>query len=499
MRKRVKRKIIFICSLLTCTFLIFCIPAFSQKPNWQNLDLKKDSLFGISTGKAYAELLKNKKSRLVIVGIIDSGVDTAQEDLKAVLWTDPETGIHGWNYIGAETGREDVTLLVGYKKDFYDSLSYTMVPETFRSGYQAYRRLTPQLESKIEAMKNLIAELETIQRSIDTVLQKIGKANPGINDFKSYQPENDWQKELLRRVTKRLLLYPDWAGYHYNEITSILEKARYHVTHGLNLENQEADTARGDENIFPDQLGPVKEPNMTAYHGTHVAGIIGAVRNNDIGMNGIADHVQILMLKDNGTIREMRDDALARAIRFAVDHGAKIINLSFGKPYSWDKKKVDEAVKYAMQKDVLIIHAAGNAGENLDNEDHFPNPVYADKSGIANAWIEVGASGWKDDSTLAAPFSNYGKKDVDVFAPGRAIYSTIPFNQYVSWDGTSMATPVVSGLAALIREYYPQLTAAEVKKIIVESVVKRPVLADKCASGGVVNAYNALKLASTYK
>jgi subtilisin family serine protease len=200
----------------------------------------------------------------------------------------------------------------------------------------------------------------------------------------------------------------------------------------------------------------------------------------------------------NGTIRELRDKSLAKAIRYAADNGAKVINLSFGKPYTWDKKDVDEAVKYAMQKDVLIVHAAGNDGEDLDNTPHFPNPIYLDDQGTANAWIEVGASGGKDDNSLAADFSNYGKRTVDVFAPGVNVYSTIPGNRYISWSGTSMAVPVVAGLAALIREYYPKLTAVQVKEIILKSVVKRDVLKDKCVSGGVVNAYNALKLAATY-
>jgi subtilisin family serine protease len=472
--------------------------AFCQKPGWQHKDLKTDSVFGISTEKAYKELLKGKKSVKVIVGIIDSGVDTAQGDLKEVLWTDPKTGIHGWNYIGAETGKEDITKLVGYKIFFYDSLAYTAVPEIFRAGYQSHRKLSPQLENKIGAMKDLVTELESTNRTVDSILIKINKTNPSLEDFKSYQPINQNHEAVVQSILKRLPFYKSWDEYRQQEVENILINARYHLSHGLNLENIEPDTAGGDADISPDKLGLVSKPNFTAYHGTHVAGIIGAKRENGIGMDGIADNIEILMLKDNGTIRELRDTCLALAIRFAVDHGAKIINLSFGKPYTWNKKAVDEAIKYAMQKDVLLIHAAGNTGQDLDQQDHYPNPDYLD-GGKAVAWIEVGASGYKDDSTLAATFSNYGKKSVDVFAPGEQIYSTLPFNQYASWDGTSMAAPVVTGLAALIREYYPRLTAVQVKEIIVNSVVPSPFLSDKCITGGVVNAFNALKLAATYK
>ena len=473
---------------------------FAQKPGWHQKDLAKDSLMGISSERAYSDLLKHKKSKTVIVGIVDVGVDTLQEDLKEVLWTDRKTKVHGWNYIGAETGREDVTNLARDKKALYDSLAYITVPEQYRKGYQTYRKVIPQLEHKRADMQALIDELESIKITADHIAKSIGKANPVIADFKAYKPQNTNEEQLIERIIRRLKLYSDWNSYYNDEIIHIIALAKFHLEHGLNTEDNKPDTATGDYNISPDKLGPVKDPNIGgAYHGTHVAGIIGAIRNNGIGMDGIADNVQIMMLKANGTIRELRDKYLAMAIRYAVDHGAKVINMSFGKPYTWDKKAVDDAVKYAMKKDVLLIHAAGNAGENLDTEEHYPNPVYADKSGRANAWIEVGASGPKDDKNLAAPFSNYGKKDVDMFAPGEAIYSTLPYNQYQSWDGTSMATPVVAGVATLIREYYPRLTAVQVKEIMMKTVVKREILKEKCVSGGVVNAYNALKLAATYK
>ncbi|MDB5089223.1 MAG: Peptidase, partial [Mucilaginibacter sp.] len=249
-----------------------------------------------------------------------------------------------------------------------------------------------------------------------------------------------------------------------------------------------------------------------AEHGTHVAGIIAAVRNNGIGINGIADDVQIMAVRaiPNG---DERDKDVANAILYAVDNGARVINMSFGKPYSPDKKIVDEAVKYAMQKGVLIVHAAGNYGQDLDNPKNvfYPTRTYADGSGNAAAWIEVGASGRSDDSTLVANFSNYGKSKVDVFAPGVQIYSTVPGNHYESQNGTSMAAPLVSGLAALIWEYYPKLTAIQIKDIIMKTVTKinykvmengnKKVLvpfSDVCISGGIVNAYNALKLATTY-
>ena len=450
----------------------------------------------MSVDKAYNELLKGKKSKTVIVGIIDTGIDTLHEDLKQLIWTDPKTGLHGWNYIAAETGQEDITRLVGDKKDFYDSLSYTLVPEQYRAGYQRYKKLTPALDGKIRAMIALVEELEQIQQLTDYVAKSAGKNSLTAEDFQKYSAD-ETEQAWVKNIIKRLKLYPDWKSFKYNEIDHILEMAKYHLAHGLNIGNKEKDTALGNADITPDKLGPVKDQNIGgAYHGTHVAGIVGAVRGNGIGVDGIADNVQIMALKENGTLREMRDEALARAIRFAVDHGAKVLNLSFGKPYAWNKKIVDEAVRYAMKKDVLLVHAAGNAGEDLDGQENHPNPVYLNNAGKAEAWLEVGASDRKGNP---ANFSNYGKQEVDVFAPGVEINSALPYDQYQAWNGTSMATPMVVGLAALIREYYPALTAAQVKQIIAQSVVKTDALRDKCVTGGVVNAYNALKLAATYK
>lgn len=478
--------------------VVFSQVVAAQQMNWQNLDLNQDGIFGVSTERAYHDLLKGKNSRSVIVAIVDSGIDTLHEDLKNVLWNDPATGRHGWNYIGTESGQEDITKLVSTKKSFYDSLTYTIVPEIYREGYQAYRKLAPELDRKLKQMNYMIASLKAAIEISDSILQRLDTNDPSLEDFIHYHPYNSNEKIICTLIIKRWPFYSNWKDLKFHEMTQILDAATYHVRHGLNISNSEEDTAKGSADVNPDALGIIEDTNPTALHGTHVAGIIGAVRNNGIGMNGVADNAKIMALKTVGNIRELRDKSLANAIVFAVDHGAKVINLSFGKPYTWDKKCVDDAVKYAMQKDVLLIHAAGNSGTDLDANEHYPNPNYLDK-GTAKAWIEVGASGPNDDHTLLPDFSNYGQTAVDVFAPGVQIYSTLPGNQYAKWNGTSMAAPVVSGLAALIREYYPKLSAIQVKEIIMKSVVKRDILKDKCMSGGVVNAYNALQLAAAYK
>lgn len=517
-----------------CILVLLFSFVHAQKPNWQNLDFKTDSVFGISTEKAYSELLKNKKAKLVIVAVMDIGTDIAHKDLQSVIWTNyreiPENGIdddhngyvddlHGWNFIGSEIGKEDLVNLMKPKKGFYDSLSYAMVPEAYRTKYHAYRKLSNDYPGHVNGLKAIIQSLENAKQVLDSIVKKMDKQDPTVEDLKNYQPANDQEKQLLSLVIPRLPLYSCFGEYKKREIEGPLELSNYHISHGLSFEDTARDSPlqhtfnNGD--ISNDITGPIINPNSAAMHGTHIAGIIAAVRDNNIGIKGVADHVQIMTLKVMSSYRELRDKNLAEAIRYAVDNGAKVINLSFGKSYTWDKKDVDDAVKYAMRKDVLIVHAAGNDGLNLDDKSNpcFPSKYYLDGSGEANAWITVGASGWIDDASLIAPFSNYGKKTVDVFAPGVQINSTIPGSEYRTMSGTSMATPVVVGLAALIREYYPNLSAVQVKDIILKSVVKpshivnikdgnetkRVFLRDICVAGGVVNAYEALKLAKVYK
>jgi subtilisin family serine protease len=246
-------------------------------------------------------------------------------------------------------------------------------------------------------------------------------------------------------------------------------------------------------------------------HGTHVSGIIAAARNNGIGIDGVANNVKIMAIRAVPDGDE-RDKDVANAIRYAVDNGAQIVNMSFGKAFSPNKSYVDEAIKYAESKGVLLVHAAGNSGENSDIAKNYPNK-YVTKKKVAGNWIEVGASAWGDGDKLAASFSNYGKKNVDLFAPGVEIYSTTPGNKYESLQGTSMASPVTAGVAAILLSYFPDLSAADLKDILMKSVrtfdglmVVKPGTKDEMVdftslsvSGGIVNAFTAVKLADSRK
>jgi len=513
--------------------LLAMVPFVSvaQKPNWQNLDLKKDTTFGISTEKAYNELLKGKKSKPVIVAVLDGGVDIKHEDLKNVIWVnkkeiagngkdDDKNGyiddVNGWSFLGSSKGSInyetlELTRLVRRDNAKFANLDATSVKPADLPAFEAYQKNRAEFEKQLVEAKENLERYTALKDAIDGVVKKIGKENPTAADFQSYHPANDMEKNI-QRIMVQQLQESNFKDFYSEQIVDGVDHFKSQVEYNLNLDYDPRSIVGDDPNDVKDRFyGNNDVAGPDALHGSHVAGIIGAVRNNKIGINGVADNVVILPVRNTPNGDE-RDKDVANGIRYAVDNGAKVINMSFGKGYSWDKKIVDDAVKYAVSKDVLLVHAAGNDNKNLDEAQNFPNPEYLE-GGVAASWITVGASGWKNDETIKADFSNYGKTKVDVFAPGVNINSTTPGSKYQKLNGTSMAAPVVAGLAGLIRSYYPNLTAAEVKDIIMKSVVKVDQVvkvqqgdavkdipfADLCISGGVVNAYNALKLAAEYK
>ncbi|MBD1428007.1 S8 family peptidase [Sphingobacterium litopenaei] len=505
--------------------------------NWYNLDYKSDGIMGVSTEKAY-ELLKGRKATPVIVAVIDGGVDVYHEDLKDVLWInkkeanangkdDDKNGYiddkFGWNFIGNANGENvnydnlEVTRQIKKLDPIYASvLPSTKLNEAQRREFVAYQKMIADYTSKYDEANFGNTNYGRLKLNVDKFVAEIGKEPKDITktDIENYKTENRDIKtaiSIIKKATEK-----DSFEKFYEDIKEADEYFGSQIKYHLNKEfdprhivgdNYEDATERYYGN--PDVKGP------DASHGTHVAGIIAAKRNNNIGVNGVADNVEIMSIRvvPNG---DERDKDVANGIRYAVDNGAKVINMSFGKGYVSNKKAVDEAVRYAQEKDVLLVHAAGNDGKDIDINPNFPTKYFTNDqeaiTGEASNWITVGATSWKLNDELLASFSNFGYKSVDVFAPGVEINSTMPENKYKEQQGTSMAAPVVSGVAALLRAYYPQLSAKEVKEIILKSVTKvdqkvkikkdgssKKVYLDEISvSGGIVNAYNAIVEANNY-
>lgn len=525
--------------IIFITFIFLPIFSYAQKekpkPNWQNLDLEVDGVPGISTEKAYKELLNNKESKTVVVAVIDGGVDMAHEDLKDKIWLNKAElandsldndsngyvdDLYGWNFIGGRNGKnvqydnlEVLRLVRELHPKYVSVLPTTPLSEEERRKFLRYQQMNTDYMNKLQIAQLTERAIKSFKRQVDSILSKMNNGNPSLAEIRKYKPKDKLEGKALALMSKTMRDVDDFHAF-YEELEEGVKHYEAEVNYHLNMAYDPRNIVGDDyENSKEQAYGNPDVKGPDALHGTHVAGIIGADRDNAIGIMGVANDVKIMVLRvvPNG---DERDKDIANALFYAVDNGAKIVNMSFGKAYTKDKAIVDSAVRYAMQHDVLLIHAAGNEGQDNDTKPNYPNRNYVDSlslnMGIAENWIEVGASGWKYDETLVADFSNYGKRTVDVFAPGVAIHSTVPGSKYKNEDGTSMAAPVVSGLAALIRSYYPQLSAKEVKRIILESVVKpahkvkvvqdnskkKVQLSDISTTGGIVNAYRALKLAA---
>ena len=493
-------------------------PQNQLKPNWYNLDLKSDGVFGISINKAYQELLKNKNSTKVTVAVIDGGLDITHEDLKNVIWKnlkeisgngkdDDKNGyiddVNGWNFLGSakesyEYDNDEIVRDIRKYNKKFSQMDSAVIDQKELPDYRLYQSKKNELKSKLDKINAEIYSSTVFLKDVDAIQKKIGKDSLNANDFKNFIPSNEAEVRAQNFMVQVLKRNSDYRSF-MAETRARLEDNQIRLNYRLNLNYDprakyasEYALARGkfygNNNVY----GPVPPA-----HGTHSAGIIGAERNNNIGIDGVANNVAIMPIRaipvGNGLERDQ-----ANAILYAADNGAKVINLSFIFSISSDHKELRAAINYALSKDIIFIQAAGNAHEDLDLISVFPNVNDAKDQSINNAFIKVGASGYINNKDLVVPFSNYGKQNVDVFAPGLDIYSTIPGNKYENHSGTSMAGPVVAGLAAVIRAYYPKLTAQQVKRIIVGSVIKTDFLTEKCSSEGVVNAYRAIELADSY-
>lgn len=538
------KKYILIVAALTSTYTY----AQEVAKDWYLLDPEQDKINGISVERTYKELLKDRKSTPVIVGVLDSGVDYFHEDLKDVMWVNPKEipnnnidddkngyidDIHGWNFIGNKDGRnidkdnlELTRLYRKYKKLYEGKNENTLSSKKEKQEYAFYQKLKADYEKELQETQANYNQFKSLVEAIDTVLYEIG----GIPDFsyeklKQYEPKNQKTKQgkfLLLSILAQSKDQKDIDTHKEDIINQIKQQLNKGVKHyetelkyNLNLEFDPRAEIVGDnyEDSSEKYYGNNDCKGPDSYHGTHVAGIIGANRNNNIGIKGIADNVRIMSVRcvPDG---DERDKDVANAIIYAVDNGAQIINMSFGKKYSWDKKAVDKAVKYAEKKGVLLIHAAGNESLNIDEITHYPCKKYEGSNKEANNFIDVGALNYKDSLELVAPFSNYGKHTVDFFSPGVAIYSTVPDNKYEYASGTSMAAPVVAGVAAVLKSYFTHLTPKQIKKILTETVrtkyknkkVIKPGTKDNLIefselskTGGIINMYDAVKMAMKIK
>ncbi|WP_454981555.1 S8 family peptidase [Capnocytophaga granulosa] len=493
-------------------------PSKDELKTWPHQDLLTTGYPGISLAEAY-KALEGRKAQTVIVGVVDSGVDINHEDLKSIIWTNPKEipnngidddkngyvdDVHGWNFLG-EINQDNLEYVRILKKGDTSDPDYKRAEEKYDKEFkdanekiELYSQIKERIAQSDALIQKHLGKKEYTEEDLDKIdassLQLLG----AVRGMKYLLSNGVSVKETLEELSEGIKHYEDRLKYGLNK--------EFNPRKVLNDNPDDiTDKIYGNNNV----IGPTAEG---ALHGTHVAGIIAAVRHNNIGIDGVADHVRIMPVRTVPDGDEYDKD-VALALRYAIDNGAKVINTSFGKEFSPHKEWVYDALKYAAEKDVLIVNAAGNDTKNVDVQLTFPDDNINGKE-FTDTMITIGALNYEYNENLVASFSNYGKNNVDLFSPGVQIYATVPENKYKFLDGTSMAAPEVAGVAALIRAYFPKLKAREVKQILMESGLtptvkevlvggrgeegeaKRMLFSELSKSGKIVNAYNAIILAA---
>ncbi len=510
---------------------------------WYHKDFAKDQVYGVNTQAAY-EFLESKglKPKPVIVGVLDSGVEVDHPGLIKNMWTNPNEvpnngkdddgngyidDVHGWNFIGGKNGDVDVdnmevTRIVKQYKPIFEGENSTenkanqaRMPEEFEMYMKSKEIFS---KKSIEAQQSY-EFYNKLNATIPTMVKLLGDKNLTADNVAAIKSTTQ-DEAISVRILSQLLNDPAVAGKSSEEVGTYLgdqmkEALDYFAPQATKQYNLDFDSRAeivGDHyNDYNEKFyGNNHYEGPDAQHGTHVAGIIAGLPHDNEVQYGVGYKVAKIMTVRAVPDGDERDKDVANAIRYAVDNGAKILNMSFGKPVSPGKKYVWDAFKYAQDKGVLLVKAAGNDNEDLADHVYYPTNFYkvTDEKPFINNMIVVGAS-TNNNEQLRAGFSNYNKKLVNVFAPGDKIYSTVPDGKYEYLQGTSMASPVVAGAASVLLAYMPNLTPAQV----IESLVKTSNLSNGTAgiatnpnetfgalaeSGGVIDVAKAAEYAYTH-
>lgn len=487
--------------------------AESSLQRWSHLDVLQDTVPGMSVDRAYQEIIKGKAGKKVIVAVIDSGIEVDHADLKTQMWVNPKEvanngkdddkngyvdDIHGWNFLGA-TNEEQLEL--------------TRIVARGDDGSSEYKRAVKELEEKRAELEPLKTRLASMQEVHDKVAKYLKKSTFTKADLDKIPTDAPADITKAKNMAYALVASGKEANEYLKDFASYVNgQLDYNLNPDFKGRKTGDDIFDINDKIYGDN--DVMGDRDHAKHGTHVAGIIAQTRHNNIGGDGVAsNNVEIMSVRAVPDGDEYDKD-IALGIRYAVDNGAKVINGSFGKYFAQNSQWVYDAIKYAEKKDVLIVVAAGNDAMDLNPASgeeikRYPNDrIEGTKNEIADNFLVVGALNPSFGEKMVANFSNFGNVDVDVFAPGVKIYATVPHGKYEYLQGTSMASPNAAGVAAMIRSYYPNLKAAQVKKIMMDSgvAVNKEVIVsgdkddkrnfqDISTSGKFVNLYNALIMA----
>ncbi len=500
--------------------------------NWHFKDIELDTLSGLSLNRAYDSLLINKKGKEVVIAVIDMAVEINHDGIKEALWynkqetangiDDDENGyvddINGWNFLSNNQGDSnefvnyEYTRLIRKFESSFEDKDIVRLSTNDSLNYIIYQKAKEKYKAREEYAKKEVMYINNVaqwkEEAEEIIFEYLKKNNYNLKELDSlkliYPKEEKLQEAILKKSNFIKINYTN----EYIEDYKLKTGERLKKLLNLNYNDR---SIQGDnqEDLKDIKYGSPLFSNVNTKlldHGTKMAGVIVNV--------GQKEEIKIMPLAISAYGDE-HDKDIALAIRYAVDNGANVINMSFAKEFSLHPEWVLEAIKYAEQKNVLIVSGAANDGENIDGKENawFPNDHgYFDHNEVSDNFLKIGSSGIYLDEKLKSSFSNYGKGEVDLFAPGEYIYTTTPNNEFDFIQGTSASTAITSGVAALIYSYYPNLTASQIKHILMDSgleytfEVSTPTKEDKnkttpfnqlSKSGKVLNAYNALIMADS--
>ena len=538
----------FLLLLAICIHVFVFAQTNVSSKYWHWKDFNKDTVHGISLLQAYEQLAKlNKQPSPIIVAVLDGGIDTNHIELKSRLWVNtkeiPNNGIdddhngyiddvHGWNFLGGKDGRnidkaadEKSRIYHKYKSVFENVSDLNQIKsEAQQIQYQIWKQAASEIEFSEEDAANLqyiTMATNALQKLGNIIIKEKNDSNFTVESLESFQPIGRVTLDAKMAYLRTVQILGIEKETPYQEVIADLKeyiegKEKSAKAKSIPPANIRADIIKDNYENFADKYygnNDITGPN--AKHGTHVAGLVASIPDSNWNVNKYYPVIQIMGVRVVPDGDEYDKD-IALGIRYAVDNGAKIINMSFGKSFSPEQAWVDDAIRYAGEKDVLIIHSAGNEYYDLNTKAVYPNPYSSTIKDTAKNILTIAASSdYFINGSLLTDFSNFGSKIVDVLSPGNKIYSTIPTgNNHGYLQGTSMAAPIVSHIAAMVRSYYPNLSATDVKQILMQSVWKpedinktypvpqkqeEKTLQEIAAAPGIVNASNALQLAQNYK
>ncbi|MCE2732501.1 MAG: S8 family serine peptidase [Flammeovirgaceae bacterium] len=470
--------------------------------DWWLSDTETDGVAGVGFYKILKNLKPNTFSGKMIIAVLDTGTDTSHHTINPYLYVntkeitgngkdDDNNGYiddrHGWNFLGGPTGNlihdtpevvREYVRLSKKSKNPSNSLS-NKEWAYFREVSEKYERDKNGNKKKLEEYRQAHVQYQQITGTLNTCKRILERELSGKNlsyrGIKELMPKTD-SAQFAKAVLMQIMEATD-TTLLIQETQNELKQAEEDL--GNLVRDYSIAVSLYDTTWRPRQIIGDTENNEEKFygnadvrdptgHGTSVAGIM-ALLLQKLNEQGHRVPIKILPVRIVPSAGDERDKDIANGIVYAVNQGAKIINLSFGKYYSPYPEVVQQAILYGTEKDVLFVHAAGNEGINIDSRSHFPLPP---KQNLETAWIEVGASGPTLNETLAASFSNYGKKTVDLYAPGVDLYCPTLQNKFGYSQGTSLAAPVVSICAALLWSYNTKFKALDVKDKLISNTKK---------------------------